>query len=152
MNRRNFVTVAIALTASTVLTASAFAATAKIDTSRKDGVALGGYDPVAYFTEKMSKPGKAEFKASWNGVDWYFANVENMKAFTATPEKFAPQYGGFCAYAAANGSVAGGDPEAWTVVDGKLYINLSDSVRQIWSQDIPGNIVKADKNWPGLVK
>ena len=151
MNRRNFLTVAGALTASTLLTANAFAATAKIDTSRKDGVALDGYDPVAYFTEKMSKPGMAEFKTSWNGVDWYFASAENMKAFIATPEKFAPQYGGFCAYAAAKGALAPGDPNAWTVVDGKLYVNFSPAVKVEWTKDIPGYIIKADKNWPTLM-
>ena len=151
MNRRNFLTIASALTATALTNVGAFAA-AKIDTSRKDGVALDGYDPVAYFTEKMSKPGKPEFKASWNGVDWYFASAENMKAFTATPEKFAPQYGGFCAYAAAKGALAPGDPNAWTVVDGKLYVNYSPAVKAEWSKDIPGYIGKADQNWPSLMQ
>ena len=114
--------------------------------------ALGGYDAVAYFTEKVAKPGDPSNKLNWNGVDWYFTSAENMKLFAASPEKYAPQYGGHCAFAAAKGAVAPGDPEAWTVFKDKLYINLSPAVKEEWSQDIPGYIVQADKNWPNLSK
>jgi YHS domain-containing protein len=114
--------------------------------------ALGGYDAVAYFTEKAAKPGDPSHKFQWSGVDWYFASDENMKLFAASPEKYAPQYGGHCAFAAAKGAIATGDPQAWTVVKDKLYINYSPAVREEWKQDIPGFIVQADKNWPNLSK
>ncbi len=114
--------------------------------------ALGGYDAVAYFAEKAAKPGDPSIKLNWNGVDWYFTSAENMKLFAASPEKYAPQYGGYCAFAAAKGAVAPGDPEAWTIFKDKLYVNLSPAIREQWSQDIPGYIVQADKNWPNLSK
>ena len=150
VNRRELMSAALAVGGAAVLAPNAMAKTAPIDTSKKAGVALGGVDVVAYFTEKTSKPGKPEFKTHWKDVDWYFSSAENMQAFIAAPEKFAPQYGGYCAYAAAKGGVAAGDPQVWSVVDGKLYINLSDAVKKLWVQDIPGNIAKANKNWPGL--
>ncbi len=121
------------------------------DTHLKNA-ALGGYDAVAYFTDKAAKPGDQANKLNWNGVDWYFATAENLKLFEASPEKYAPQYGGHCAFAAAKGAIAPGDPEAWTIFKDKLYINLSPAIREQWSQDIPGYIVQADKNWPNLSK
>ena len=150
MNRREMMVLALAVGSAAVWAPHAMAKTAPIDTSKKAGVALGGVDVVAYFTEKTSKPGKPEFKTHWKDVDWYFSSAENMQAFIVAPEKFAPQYGGYCAYAAAKGGVAAGDPQVWSVVDGKLYINLSDAVKKLWVQDIPGNIAKANKNWPNL--
>ena len=122
-----------------------------VDTHLKNA-ALGGYDAVAYFTEKVAKVGDPSITLKWNGADWLFSSAENMKLFAASPEKYAPQYGGHCAYAAAKGAIAPGDPLAWTVVKDKLYVNLSPAIREEWSQDIPGNIVQADKNWPNLSK
>ena len=152
MNRRRMIIASLVIGSATLMAGKTFAATAPIDTNKKAGVALGGYDAVAYFADKVPTPGKADFKLNWKDVDWYFASADNMKLFEASPEKYAPQYGGYCAYAAAKGSVAAGDPEAWSVVDGKLYINLSPAVQKLWQSDIPGYILKADKNWPNLIK
>jgi YHS domain-containing protein len=114
----------------------------------KDGVALRGYDPVAYF--KVDKPvkGSAEYKAEFKGSSFYFASSGNRDAFVADPAKYAPQYGGFCAFGTAGGYKAAIDPDAFTIVDGKLYLNYNSAVQRQWSADIPGFIAKADKNWP----
>jgi YHS domain-containing protein len=112
------------------------------------GLALKGYDPVAYFTEKKPVQGKSEFTARHEGATYRFATAANRDAFVAAPEKYAPQYGGYCAYGMASGYKAPIEPDAWTVVDGKLYLNYNQSVRSRWSSDIPGYLRKADANWP----
>ena len=111
-------------------------------------IAIDGTDAVAYFT--MSKPvaGSDEHTLDWNGSTWRFSSAENKAAFMENPEKYAPQYGGYCAFAMSKGYVAPTVPEAWTIVDGKLYLNFSTQVRGLWEKDIPGNIVKGDANWP----
>ena len=114
--------------------------------STSDGAILG-YDTVAYFTESRAVRGQMEFKHSWNGADWYFSNRENLDQFKSDPETYAPQYGGYCAYAMSKGSYASGDPEAWTIHGGKLYLNYSRSVRRTWSKNIPKYIELADRNW-----
>ena len=112
------------------------------------GLALKGYDPVAYFTERKPVQGKAEFTASHEGATYRFASAASRDAFLASPAKYAPQYGGYCAFGMASGYKAPVEPDAWTVVDGKLYLNYSRSVRSQWSSDIPGFVRKADVNWP----
>lgn len=114
------------------------------------GVALGGYDAVAYFTEGRPIEGRAEISHEWNGATWRFASEERRERFRADPEKYAPQYGGFCAYAVSKGYTADIDPEAWKIVDGKLYLNYDLEVQKLWEQDVPGNIRKADENWPRI--
>jgi YHS domain-containing protein len=114
------------------------------------GVAIRGTDPVAYFTEGRPVEGSSDFTADWNGAEWRFASAENRDKFVADPEAFAPQYGGFCAWAVSQGYTASTVPEAWRIVDGKLYLNYSLGVQKQWEGDIPGNIAKADTNWPGL--
>ncbi|NIP18325.1 MAG: YHS domain-containing protein [Xanthomonadales bacterium] len=101
----------------------------------------------------MGKPveGSSDHEYEWNGATWRFASADNLDAFKADPEKYAPQYGGYCAWAVAQGYTASTDPEAWEIVDGKLYLNYNDSVQAAWKKDIPGFIQKADTNWPGLV-
>jgi YHS domain-containing protein len=116
----------------------------------RGGKAIRGYDPVAYFTEGQPVPGKAEHTADWMGAEWHFASAANRDLFVAQPERYAPQYGGYCAWAVAEGYTASIDPHAWRVVDGKLYLNYSKSVQERWEQDVPGNIARADRNWPGL--
>lgn len=113
-----------------------------------DGAAIGGYDPVAYFTQGAPVKGKPAHAVTWRGAEWRFASAANRETFEANPEAYAPQYGGYCAYAASKGAVAPTAPDAWTVHDGKLYLNYSQTVRGIWSEDIPGNVAKADANWP----
>ena len=112
------------------------------------GLALQGYDPVAYFTDKQPVRGKAEFTARHEGATYRFASAASRDAFAAAPAKYAPQYGGYCAFGLASGYKAPIEPDAWTVVDGKLYLNYNRSVRSRWSTDIPGFVRKADANWP----
>lgn len=113
-----------------------------------DGVAIRGYDPVAYFTDHKPVKGSASFKYSWKGADWYFASKKNFDMFKANPEKYAPQYGGWCAYGMARGYKARTEADAWSIVDGKLYLNYDLDVRKTWDKDRPGYISKANKNWP----
>jgi YHS domain-containing protein len=131
---------------------AAQAASPEIYTGLVKGVAVGGYDPVAYFTAQKPVQGKATITYEWKGAIWRFASEANRDAFKAMPEKYAPQYGGYCAYAVALGSRAKGDPLSWKIVDGKLYLNLSPSVQKLWQKDIPGYVKAADKNWPGVLK
>jgi len=114
------------------------------------GLALKGYDPVAYFTEKRPVQGKAEFTARHEGATYRFSSAANRDAFAAEPAKYAPQYGGYCAFGMASGYKAPIEPDAWTVRDGKLYLNFSQSVRSRWSTNIPGHVLRADENWPKL--
>jgi YHS domain-containing protein len=125
--------------------ACAVQAQTNVDSS---GLALKGYDPVAYFTENRPLAGKTEFTAQHEGATYRFASAANRDAFAAAPQKYAPQYGGYCAFGVAGGYKAPIEPEAWTVVDGKLYLNYNRSVRSKWSSDIPGFIRKGDANWP----
>ena len=115
------------------------------------GIAIKGYDPVAYFTDSKPVEGSSDFALEWNGAKWRFANAAHLAAFKATPEKYAPQYGGYCAWAVSQGYTAGIDPAAWKIVEGKLYLNYSTDIQKKWSGDIPGNIGKADKNWPVIL-
>jgi hypothetical protein len=122
----------------------------KVFTGLVDGVALGGYDAISYFSSSGPMAGDPAIIAPFGGATYRFVTTANRDAFLKSPEKYAPQYGGFCAYAAAKGALAPGDPMAWTVTNDKLYINLSPAIKQTWSNDIPGNIAKADANWPTL--
>ena len=114
------------------------------------GLALKGYDPVAYFSENKPVKGRSEFTAQHEGATYRFASAANRDAFSAAPAQYSPQYGGYCAFGMASGYKAPIEPDAWTVVDGKLYLNYSQSVRRQWSSDIPGYLRKADANWPQL--
>lgn len=116
------------------------------------GVAIKGYDPVAYFADAKPVAGKSEFAHEWMGATWRFANAANRDAFKAAPEKYAPQYGGYCAWAVSRGDTAGIDPAAWKIVNGKLYLNYNLEIQKKWETDIPGHIAKADTNWPKLLK
>ena len=149
MNKRRFLlaTVAVALFAP-----AARAGQPEIFTGLVPGVAVGGYDPVAYFKDGAPKDGSNTFTTEWQGATWRFSSADNLLAFQQTPQSFAPQYGGYCAYAVSKGATAKGEPLAWTIADGKLYLNYSEDVRSLWRQDIPGNIAKADGNWPGVLQ
>jgi YHS domain-containing protein len=114
------------------------------------GLALSGYDPVAYFTDGKPVPGSASFTLEWMGATWRFASAEHRDAFAANPALYAPQYGGYCAWAVSQDHTASSDPEAWKIVDGKLYLNYSRDVQKKWETDVQGNVRKADANWPGL--
>ncbi len=118
----------------------------------RNGVAISGYDLVAYFDEERPVKGVPEFRAEFRGSTFQFISAAHRDAFAADPEKFSPQYGGYCAYGTAKGYKAKIDPEAFTVVQGKLYLNYSDAVQTRWLSDIPGYIEKADVNWPEVQK
>ncbi len=117
----------------------------------QNGFALNGYDAVAYFTQSQAVKGDPRFELTWDGARWRFASLENKRRFESDPTRFAPQFGGYCAYAVSQGYTASGDPEAWSVVNGKLYVNYSPSVRQTWEKDKAGYIKKAEKNWPAVL-
>jgi YHS domain-containing protein len=116
----------------------------------EDGVAIRGTDPVAYFRAGRPVAGRAEFTHRWQGATWRFATEANRDAFAADPARCAPAYGGFCAWAVAEGYTAPIDPAAWRIVEGRLYLNYSRSIQRRWERDIAGNIAKADANWPRL--
>lgn len=117
-----------------------------------DGLAIKGYDPVAYFTDKRPVAGSGAFTAIHDGATFHFVSAANRDAFVADPAKYAPQYGGFCAYGTARGYKAGIDPAAFTIVDGRLYLNYDTEVRPTWAEDIPGYLKKADTAWPEVEK
>lgn len=118
----------------------------------EDGLAIRGTDPVAFFNEGRPVVGEASLGADWNGARWHFASARNRDAFLATPERFAPQYGGFCAWAvAARGKLYSTQPQNWSIVEGKLYLNFNDDVQHRWEADIPGFIAEADRRWPEIL-
>jgi YHS domain-containing protein len=121
-------------------------------TSTFSSLAVSGYDPVAYFTEGKPVEGRSEFEYEWMGATWRFASKEHLETFKADPEAFAPQYGGYCAWAVSQGYTASSDPEAWRIVDGKLYLNYSFDIQQRWEKDIPGFIQSANANWPKVIE
>ncbi len=118
--------------------------------SRWTGVAIDGADAVAYFTQGSAVEGSRKFTHQWMGAKWRFASAANRDAFAADPEKYAPQYGGYCAWAVAQGTTAPIEREAWKIVGGKLYLNYSKSIQARWEKDVPGNIRKGDGNWPAV--
>ncbi|MEX1035276.1 MAG: YHS domain-containing (seleno)protein [Sneathiella sp.] len=128
------------------------AAAEKLYYSTLFGTAVDGYDVVAYFTEGKPVEGSSDHSVEWKGAEWHFANAEHKKMFEANPEKYAPQYGGYCAWAVSQGYAASTIPEAWSIVDSKLYLNYSKGVQTTWEEDIPGNIKQANNNWPGIEK
>lgn len=122
-----------------------------VNQNRK-GVAIKGYDTVAYHTQGQPVKGSGDHTHAWNGATWQFASAANLEKFKANPEKYAPKYGGYCAYAVSKGATANIDPNAWKLVEGALYLNYNASIQKKWSKDIPGYIAKADANWPGVLK
>ena len=114
--------------------------------------AVGGYDSVAYHTEKKAVPGGDQFTHTWKGATWRFASKANLDAFVKAPEMFAPQYGGYCAFAVGHNSLASGDPKIWRIFNGKLYLNLNETVQTSWERDRDTLIKSADQNFRKLVK
>lgn len=141
--RKLFPAFAFAVIAATSLAAS------PVNTNWR-GLAIKGYDPVAYFTDSKPVEGKSDFTFEWQDAKWRFASAEHRDMFQKDPEKYAPQFGGYCAWAVSQDYTAGIDPDAWKIVDGKLYLNYSKDIQEKWLKDIPGNIKKAEENWPKL--
>ena len=115
------------------------------------GTAINGYDPVAYFTEGKPIEGKSDFTLDWIGARWWFASASNRDTFARDPARYAPQYGGYCAWAVSQGSTASTTPEAWKIVGGKLYLNYSKSIQKRWESDGVVKLIAAgDVNWPDI--
>jgi len=136
-----------------VLTTPAFAvvptSTSSVNTNEAN-LALHGYDAVAYFTGGTPMVGDARYSAKYQGATYHFASAANRAAFKAKPAAYAPQYGGFCAMGVALEKKLDGDPMVWKIVDGKLYLNVNQDVSVAWNRDIPGNLAKAEENWPTI--
>ena len=150
---RQFAVCAIILLASVTgfVVPSVSAAKAPVFTGLVKGVGAGGYDTVAYFTAGKPVKGSAKYTHRYKGATWRFSSQKNLDMFKAAPARYAPQFGGYCAYAVSNGYTAKGDPKAWTIASGKLYLNYNRSVRTTWAKDIPGNVKKGKANWPKVL-
>lgn len=133
-----------------VLAASAASAQRAASNVDRAGLGLKGYDPVAYLTDGRPIKGQETFTATHDGVTYRFASSEHKRQFLAEPAKYVPQYGGYCAMGVALGKKLPIDPEAFRIVDGKLYLNVNKDVQRDWVKDIPGNIARADAQWPAL--
>lgn len=131
---------------------AAQAAVDEIYTGFFSNEAIDGYDAVAYFTEGRPVQGSDEFSFEYKGAEWKFASREHLEMFKADPEAYAPQYGGYCAYAVANGDTASAEPDLWTIHDGKLYLNYNRSINARWREDIETFIEQADQQWPQIEK
>lgn len=114
------------------------------------GVAVHGYDVVAYFTKSKPVKGDSKLAVNWNNATWYFADQQDLALFKANPEKYAPQYGGYCAYGVSDNHKAPTKPEAWSIVNGKLYLNYNTDVQADWKKEQARRIADADKNWQAI--
>jgi hypothetical protein len=119
--------------------------------TQSENLALRGYDAVAYFTDGRPVRGLPQFETSWNGARWRFASLAHRDMFKNKPEQYAPQFGGYCAWAVSHGYTADGDPEAWRIVDGKLYLNYSKRVQRKWEANIPEYIRQGEASWPAVL-
>ena len=135
---------------STLLFISMGAGAQKSEVFVNDGAAIRGYDVVAYFKENKAVKGSKDFSFNWNNAIWFFASKQNLDSFKKAPEKFAPQYGGYCAYGTSEGHKAPTEPDAFTIVNGKLYFNYNKDVQVMWRKDKEARIITADKNWTDL--
>lgn len=151
MLRRLLLLFAAALAGAGLPIAAAHAKAAPIYTGAFSNLAVGGHDAVAYFSEGRPVKGDAAFTLKHAGAEWRFASAANRDLFAAAPERYAPQFGGYCAWAVSQGYTASGDPRFWKIVDGKLYLNYDAEVQQRWEKDIPGFIAKAERNWPAVL-
>ena len=118
----------------------------------RSGLALQGYDPVAYFKESKAVKGNKEISSTWQGATYRFASNENKADFDKEPAKYEPQFGGFCGYAVSEGHTAKIDPEAFTIIDGRLILQYSKSVLKMWNKEAAERLKKADANWPGIAE
>lgn len=143
-------TARLALTAVFVFACIALAAAGAQNIDKSTGLAIEGYDPVAYFTDDRAVKGDPAYKADHAGAVYHFASAEHRDLFVADPAKYAPQYGGYCAYGVAKGVKAGIELDKFTIVDGKLYLNYNGSVQKTWRKDIAGYLARSEENWQQL--
>ena len=115
------------------------------------GVAINGYDPVAFFTDLKPVKGQSDLRYTWMDSEWHFSCKENLEQFKSNPAKYAPQYKGYCAFALSRGDLADISPDAWSIVDGKLYLNFNLDIKNAWEQDKFNYIKKADRRWAEIV-
>lgn len=139
------------LAALVLLATSAFAGNL-VNVSKASKAAVGGYDPVAFFTDAKPVSGSPSITAEHQGATYFFASEEHKRLFTENPEKYVPQFGGYCAYGVSEGKLFPVDISTWQVRNGKLYLNLNHDVLKKFNADFEGKVTKAEKNWPGLVK
>ena len=151
MSQRVFFFLILIVGFGTLWGTSQAAATDPISTGLFDNVAVKGYDAVAYFKAGAPTKGSKDFTHTWQGAEWRFASAAHRDLFVADPEAYAPQFGGYCAWAVSQGYTAGIDPTAWKIVDGKLYLNYSKNVQAKWEKDVPGHIRAAEGHWPKLL-
>lgn len=144
-------TVALAALLASLAPFSAARAEDQIYTPRFSNQAVSGYDAVAYFKDGAPTKGDKKFAMDYQGATWLFSSQENLDAFRADPQAYAPQYGGYCAWAVSQDYTARGNPQNWSIVNGKLYLNYNDKIQARWEKDIPGFITLADKNWPAVL-
>lgn len=150
--RRTLLSLLAAGVAGTALAAALpRSAHAVIYTGFVPGTAVGGYDAVAYHTQGEARPGSETITISHEGATWRFESKANREAFLADPQAYAPQYGGHCAWAMAQGYLAQGDPEIWRIIDGRLFLNATEGVNRRWLRDLDGFIAQADQNWPSFL-
>ena len=123
----------------------------KINTTAEN-VAVKGFDTVAFFTAERAVEGNPQYSFIWNGAKWYFSSAENMEKFKAAPDAYAPQFGGYCAWAVSKGYTADGDPNVWKIVDGKLYLNYNQQVKEKWEADEQQRIEEGKRNWEEFKK
>jgi len=150
MKQRNIIERLLLVLFSVLFLTTALGGTAAGWSLRQDDIAIKGYDPVSYFKEGKPIQGKESFVFKWHGFTWHFMNKKDRDLFAKNPEQYAPQYDGYCSWAMTSGEKARTDPEVWKIVSGKLYLNCSRASFEKWSEDIPGNIKKADANWEKL--
>ncbi|MEO0503620.1 MAG: YHS domain-containing (seleno)protein [Pseudomonadota bacterium] len=147
--RRTFLTLTAALPAVALTARYATAATPPVYAN--GGIAVDASDVVAYFTIGTPMTGSPEFTHDWNGATWRFVSAANRDSFAANPDAYAPQYGGYCAWAVSEGYTASTIPEAWKIVDDKLYLNFNRRIQRRWERDIPARIAAANANWPTVL-
>lgn len=129
----------------------AVAESAPISTGWFSDLAVEGYDPVAYFTLGEATKGSKAFRTRYLDAEFRFTSQEHLTQFEANPDKYAPQYGGYCAWAVAQGYTAKGSAQNWRIVDDRLYLNYDDKVQKQWEQNIPAFIEQANEQWPSVL-
>ncbi|MEI9887112.1 MAG: YHS domain-containing (seleno)protein [Rhizomicrobium sp.] len=141
----------LALAALFAATSGAFARQPEIYTGLFSSLGAGGYDVVAYFTQKKPVEGSATFATEYKGATWRFVSAANRDAFVKNPTAYAPQYGGYCAWAVSQNYTAAGDPNVWKIVNGKLYLNYNTEVQTMWNAGLAKHIADGDRNWPSVL-
>jgi hypothetical protein len=152
LSRRHLLMALPALAAGMVMVSPLLAQNAQPPINMLAGgrIAIHGYDPVAYLVDGGPRKGRPDLAFEHGGARWLFASEENRRRFEADPARYLPAYGGYCAYGVAQGYLVKIDPEAWSVVDGRVYLNYDKPVRESWLKDVPGFISTANANWPKL--